>query len=131
MGCLLGLLLTQWLTRLLLALLPTLPVPVGVDITVDWRVVTFAVAVSCAASVLCALVPALQASKPDLVPALKVDNAGSGGRLRMRSAFIVAQVSISLVLVIAGGLFIRALGRAASIDPGFDSTWTWSASICR
>ena len=121
-GGLLGLLLTRWLTGLLLAVLPTLPVPIGVDITVDWRVVTFAVAVSFVASILCALAPALQASKPDLVPALKVDSGGRGGRLRLRSAFIVAQVTISLVLVIAGGLFVRALGRAASIDPGFDQT---------
>jgi putative ABC transport system permease protein len=121
-GCALGLVLTQWLTRLLLAVLPTLPVPLGVDITVDWRVVSFAVLVSFAASILCALAPALQASKPDLVPALKVDSAGRVGRLRLRGAFIIAQVTISLVLVIAGGLFIRALGRAASIDPGFDQT---------
>jgi predicted permease len=119
-GGVMGLLLTQWLTRLLLAVLPTLPVPLGLAITVDWRVVTFAVSVSFIAAALSALVPALQASKPDLVPALKVDSAGRGGRLRLRSAFIVAQVTISLVLVIAGGLFIRALGRAASIDPGFD-----------
>jgi predicted permease len=121
-GCALGLVLTQWLTRLLLAVLPTLPVPIGVDITVDWRVISFAVGVSFVASILCALAPALQASKPDLVPALKIDSAGRVGRLRLRGAFIVAQVTVSLVLVIAGGLFIRALGRAASIDPGFDQT---------
>jgi predicted permease len=121
-GGVVGLLLTRWLTGLLLGVLPTLPVPIGVDITVDWRVVTFAIAVSFIAAVLSALVPALQASKPDLVPALKVDSASRGGRLRLRSAFIVAQVTISLVLVIAGGLFVRALGRAASIDPGFDQT---------
>ena len=42
--------------------------------------------------------------------------------MRLRSTFIVAQVAVSLVLVIAGGLFVRALGRAASIDPGFDDT---------
>jgi putative ABC transport system permease protein len=121
-GCGLGLLLTRWLTGLLLAVLPTLPVPIGVDITVDWRVMAFAIGISFVAAILSALAPALQASKPDLVPALKVEGAGRGGRLRLRSAFIVAQVSISLVLVIAGGLFVRALGRAASIDPGFDQS---------
>ena len=120
-GCALGLLMTAWLTRLLLAVVPSLPVPIGLQIAVDWRVAGFAVAVSFVASILCALVPALQASRPDLVPALRAEGAGSGG-LRLRSAFIVAQVSISLVLVIAGGLFMRALGRAASIDPGFDQT---------
>ena len=119
-GCGLGLLITQWLTSLLLAVLPTLPVPVGVDFFIDWRVVSFAIAVSLVSAVVSGLVPALQASRPELVPALKSDEAGRGGRLRLRSAFIVAQVTVSLVLVIAGGLFVRALGRAASIDPGFD-----------
>jgi putative ABC transport system permease protein len=121
-GCGLGLLLTQWLTSLLLAVLPSLPVPVGIDFVVDWRVMVFAAAISLVAAVLCGLAPALQASKPDLVPDLKADGGQRGGRLRLRSAFIVAQVTVSLVLVIAGGLFVRALGRAASIDPGFDQT---------
>ena len=121
-GCALGLLLTRWLTGLLLAVLPTLPVPIGLDFFVDWRVTAFAVTISLIAALLSGLVPALQASRPELVPALKSEDAGRAGRLRLRSAFIVAQVTISLVLVIAGGLFIRALGRAASIDPGFDQT---------
>ena len=121
-GCGLGLVLTQWLTTLLLAVLPTLPVPIGVDFFVDWRVTAFAIVISLIAAIVSGLVPALQASRPELVPALKSEDAARGGRLRLRSAFIVAQVTVSLVLVIAGGLFIRALGRAASIEPGFDQT---------
>jgi predicted permease len=121
-GCGLGLVLTQWLTALLLAVLPTLPVPIGVDFFVDWRVTAFAIVISLIAAIVSGLVPALQASRPELVPALKSEDAARGGRLRLRSAFIVAQVTVSLVLVIAGGLFIRALGRAASIEPGFDQT---------
>jgi predicted permease len=121
-GCALGLLLTQWLTGLLLAVLPTLPVPIGVDFFVDWRVTAFAMTISLMAAILSGLAPALQASRPELVPALKSEEAARGGRLRLRSVFIVAQVAVSLVLVIAGGLFVRALGRAASIDPGFDQT---------
>jgi putative ABC transport system permease protein len=122
-GCLLGLILSQWLTRVLLALLPQLPVPVGVDIAIDWRVVAFTIAISFGCAVLSGMAPAFQASRPDLVPALKIDGAGAdGGRLRLRSAFIIGQVALSLVLIIAAGLFIRALGRAASIQPGFDQT---------
>jgi putative ABC transport system permease protein len=121
-GCALGLLLTRWLTGLLLAVLPALPFPIGLDFTIDWRVTAFAAGISLVSAVLCALAPALQASKPDLVPALKVDGTSQGGRLRLRSVFIVAQVTVSLVLVIAGGLFVRALDRAARIDPGFDQT---------
>jgi putative ABC transport system permease protein len=122
-GCLLGLLLSRWLTTALLALLPQLPVPVGVDIRIDWRVVGFAVGTSFLFAVISGLAPAVQASRPDLVPALKVDGlGGTGGRLRLRSAFIVGQVTMSLLLIIAAGLFIRALGRAASIQPGFDQS---------
>ena len=121
-GCALGLLLTKWLTHLLLAVVPTLPVPIAMDFVVDWRVAAFAVAISLMSAVFSGLAPALQASRPELVPALKSEGNGAGGRHRLRSAFIVAQVTISLVLVIAGGLFVRALGRAASIDPGFDQS---------
>lgn len=121
-GCVLGLLLTQWLTSLLLAVLPSLPVPIAIDFFVDWRVGLFAIAISLVAAVLSGLAPALQASRPELVPALKSEDASRSGALRLRSVFIVAQVTVSLVLVIAGGLFVRALGRAASIDPGFDET---------
>jgi predicted permease len=115
-----GLLLTQWLTRLLLAVLPSLPVPIGIDFVVDWRVMTFAAALSLMAAIFCGLAPALQASKADLVPALKVDADQRRGSMRLRHVFIVAQVAVSLVLVVAGALFVRALGRAARIDTGFD-----------
>ncbi len=115
-----GLLLTQWLTRLLLSVLPSLPVPIGIEFVVDWHVMAFAAALSLTTAILCGLAPALHASKADLAPALRVDAGLRAGRLRLRSVFIVAQVTVSLVLVIAGGLFVRALGRAASIDPGFD-----------
>jgi predicted permease len=117
-----ALLLTRVLTRLLLAVLPALPVPVGVDVPVDWRVAIFGAGLSLAAAVLSGLAPALQASRPDLVPALKTDGAGRGGRQRLRHAFVVAQVAVSLVLVIAGALLVRALARAATIDPGFTQT---------
>ena len=115
-----GLLLTRWLTALLLALLPSLPVPIGVDVVVDWRVMAYAAAVSFVAAVLCGLAPALHAARADLVPGLRADGARRGGRWRLRSAFIVAQVAVSLVLAITGALFVRALEHAANIDPGFD-----------
>ena len=115
-----GLLLTQWLTRLLLAVLPSLPVPIGIEFVIDWRVMAFAAALSLTAAILCGLAPALHAAKADLVPALRVDAGHRAGRLRLSSVFIVAQVAVSLVLVIAAALFARALGRAASFDPGFD-----------
>lgn len=120
-GCALGLLLSHVLTAMLLTVIPALPVPLSVDIATDWRVVAFATGISLAAAVLSGLVPALQASRADLVPALKAeDRAASGGRSWPRNAFVVGQIALSLVLIVAAGLFLRALQRAATIDPGFD-----------
>jgi putative ABC transport system permease protein len=120
-GCMAALLLTQWLTAVLLSVLPQIPFPLGLEIGLDWHVVTFAVAVSLAAAVLSGLLPALQASRPNLVPSLKTEGLdGEPSRLRLRNAFVVAQITLSLLLVIAAGLFLRALGHAAAIQPGFD-----------
>jgi predicted permease len=121
-SCALGVLMSVWLRGLLLSLLPTLPVPLGIDMPIDVRVLAFALVLSLAAAVLCGLAPAMQASRPDLVPALKTDGAQSGRRLRLRSAFLVGQIALSLLLVLTAGLFLRALGRAASLRPGFDQT---------
>jgi predicted permease len=116
-----GLILSRWFAALLLGVLPELPFPVSLDLATDWRVVAFAAAVSFAGALLAGLMPAVQASRPDLVPMLK-NARTNGGRLRFRSAFLVGQITLSLVLVLAGGLFLRALQRATSIDPGFDQT---------
>jgi predicted permease len=57
------------------------------------------------------------------VPSLKAEGHGGGlSRLRLRSAFVVGQITLSLLLVIAAGLFLRALGHAVAIQPGFDQT---------
>jgi len=117
-----GLLLTNWLTGLLLAVIPTLPVPIGLDIRLDWRVTAFAAVLSLVAALVSGLAPALQASRSDLVPALKTEGLDSGpsSRLRLRNAFVVGQVTMSLMLVIVAGLFLRALQHASDIQPGFD-----------
>jgi predicted permease len=121
-GAVLGLALSAWLRRLLMSVLPTLPVPVGLDMPIDGRVLAFAVALSLGAAIVSGIAPALQASRSDLVPALKSDSAQGGGRLRLRSAFLVGQVALSLLLVITAGLFLRALGHAAAVPTGFDQT---------
>ena len=120
-GGIAGLVLSQWLTRLLLALIPTLPIPIDFTVRTDWRVVSFAIVLSFVAAILSGLAPALQASRADLVPALKSEGLDSGKpRLRLRNFFVVGQVTMSLTLVIVAGLFLRALEHAAAIQPGFD-----------
>jgi len=117
----LGVLLSRGLQAMLLGVLPQLPVPLALDMPMDLRVLAFALLLSFGAAVVSGLAPALQASRPDVVRALKAEGAGAGTRLRLRSAFLVGQVALSLLLVITAGLFLRALGRAASIHPGFDA----------
>jgi putative ABC transport system permease protein len=121
-GAAAGLMLSHWLTALLFSFVPQLPVPVSVQVQTDWRVLSFAVATSFVAAVLSGLAPALQASSGDLIPALKTESTGGGShKLRLRNAFVVAQIAMSLVLIVGAGLFLRALQHAATIQPGFDA----------
>ena len=116
-----GLVLTNWLTRVVLAVIPKLPIPIDFTVRADWRVISFAIAISFVAAILSGLAPALQSSRADLVPALKAEGLDSGrARLRLRNIFVVGQVTMSLMLVIVAGLFLRALEHAAAIQPGFD-----------
>ena len=118
-----GLILSRWLTTLLLGVLPQLPVPIALDVPTDWRVVGFAVLVSLIAGVLAGLAPALHASREDLVAALRTEGMdGGGSRLRLRNAFVVGQIAMSLLLIVVAGLFLRSLGNAARTAPGFDQT---------
>lgn len=116
-----GLVLAHWMVRGLLTLLPRLPVPVALDPRLDWRVLAFALVLALVTGLLSGLVPALQSTRPDLVPALKAGSGGSGtGRLRLRSGLLVTQIAFSMVLLMVAGLFARTLEHARGIDPGFD-----------
>ena len=110
------------------AQLPT-PVPVALDFNVDWRVAVFTVFASTAATLAFGLMPALTASRVDLVSALKATGAIGPRQGRLRSAFLVAQVSMSVLLLVVAGLFIRSFRAAQSIDRGFDATNVLTASI--
>ena len=91
------------------------------DLRVDWRVLTFTLLLSVATGILFSLIPALQSSKPQLVPALKDESSMAGfRRSRLRNALVVAQVSLSLVLLISAGLIVRGLQAAQKVRPGFN-----------
>jgi predicted permease len=117
-----GVLVAGAIIRGLRALMPALPVPVAVDLSLDWRVTAFSVALAVVTGLLFGLVPALQAAGTDLVTTLKADT-GSGGvrRARLRQAFVMAQVALSVLLVVCALLFVRSLHYARRIDPGFDA----------
>jgi len=124
-----GLVLARVMTSLLVSGLPTLPFPVDIALGLDGRAIAFTTLLSLAAAVLSGIAPALQASKTDVVSALKDEGQGRARRLRFRNAFLIAQVALSLVLVVAAGLFVRALERAGAIDPGFDPYGVELASL--
>jgi ABC-type antimicrobial peptide transport system permease subunit len=80
------------------------------DLRTDWRVLTFALVLSIVTGILFSLIPALQSSKPHLVPALKEESSMAGfRRSRLRNFLVITQVSLSLVLLISAGLIVRSL----------------------
>ena len=101
-----------------------LPVIFGfwpIELQLDWRVLVFTLALSFLTGVLLGLLPGLQATRPDLIPALKNESTlGGYRRSRLRNLLVVAQMSLSLVLLLCAGLVLRGLQRAQQIDPGFN-----------
>lgn len=116
-----GVLLASWSLRLLARFQPPLPIPLSLDFGVDARVLAFTTVASVATGLIFGLAPAMQATRPDLVPSLKNDalSGRSGGRGRLRSVLVVAQVAISVVLLVGAGLLTRSAIAAANADPGF------------
>src|SRR6267142_7206280 len=115
-----GVLLAMWINGLVAAIkLPT-DIALVFDLRVDWRVLLFALTVSLATGIVFSLLPALQSSRPDLVPALK-DEASMAGfrRSRLRNGLVVVQVALSLVLLVCAGLVVRSLQVAQRTRPGF------------
>lgn len=119
-----ALLLTLWTFDLIVALLPEVDFHVSLGSCLDHRVLGFALAVSVLTGVLFGLAPALQIARPDLIAALKDQDAGGGAAFRgtrMRNLFVVAQFAMALLLLIVAGLFVKGLRHARAIDPGFDA----------
>lgn len=99
-----------------------LPVDISLlfDLRMDWRVLTFTLLLSVATGILFSLIPAIQSSKPQLVPALKDETSMAGfRRSRLRNGLVVAQVALSLLLLISAGLIVRGLQAAQKVRPGF------------
>ena len=122
LGGLAGLLIAVWTARLIVAFKPPLPIPLNLDVPLDWRVLTFTLGIALVTGLLCGLAPALQSTRPGVVTALKDEEGGWMRRHRklgLRNLLVVAQVATSSLLLVGAGLFLRSLGQAQSIDPGF------------
>ncbi len=119
-----GLLLAWWGIRILVASMAAMfPIRIVYHSGPDARVLAALLAFCVLATVVSGLGPALKLSRPDLVGGLK-EHAGedAGGRRRFfsrRNVLVVAQISLSLTLLVAAGLFIRGALKAARVDPGF------------
>jgi predicted permease len=128
LGGALGLLLAYWLLDGLVAADLQLPIPVGEDLAIDRRVLLFTTFLAIVTGVLFGLAPAIQASKPDVVPVLKNEivaasmGRGVKGFFALRQLLVIAQIALSLVSLIAAGVFLRSLTRSERTNTGFETT---------
>jgi putative ABC transport system permease protein len=125
-GGALGLLLALWVTRLMEGFIPVLEYNVINNFfAIDSRALVFTLVISLATGIVFGLAPAWQSSNPDVVPVLKGDpEAARRGKRRafgLRNVLVVAQVALSLVVLVCGGLFIKSFRKAQTMDPGFNN----------
>ena len=128
-GALGGLALAYWCTRLLMAAQLPVPVPLALSLPIDWRVLGFTAFVAMLATALFGIAPAIASSRVDLVGVMKGFGGADRRHGRARAGFLVAQVSMSVLLLVTAGLFILAFRAAQSIDTGFDGSRVMTASL--
>jgi putative ABC transport system permease protein len=116
-----GLLLAVWGMDLLLALAPD-NLPRVKDVALDGRVVAFTFSIATLTGVIFGIVPALQASNPNLNETLKEGGRGTtGAHHRVRGSLVVTEVALALMLLIGAGLLIRSFYRLQQVNPGFNA----------
>jgi predicted permease len=121
LGAALGLALAQWGSRAIVSLLSTWVSTAFLDLSPDWRVLTLTAGAMVASAALFGTVPAVRGSRADPMHALKRQGRGSAAdAARMTGALVVAQVSMSLLLVVGAALFVRSFATLAYRDLGFD-----------
>jgi putative ABC transport system permease protein len=122
-GGIMGVLFANWGVSLLGTLLPKTPLPVGFSFGLDSRTLFFTLVLTLATGIAFGLAPAWKASSSDLHSVLKEGGRSSGGGAshhRLRSAFVVAEVALALLLLVGAGLCIKGFQRARQVDIGFD-----------
>jgi predicted permease len=113
------------LSALITRVQPPLPIDLGLAVGPDWRVLVFTLMVAVATGIVFGLVPALRASRPDLVPALKDGSAtNKRRRFELRDVLVVVQIAVSLVLVVGGALLVRSIFAAGRVPLGYDGDRT-------
>jgi predicted permease len=128
-----GLLLARWLPGAIISLLrPQHEQPFSVPFVLDIPVLGYTLLLSVGTAMLFGLIPALRASRTNPNSASKVEITAlgqGGGRSRIHSVLVGTEISVCLVLLLGAGLLARALGRAQTVDPGFDMKHVLALSI--
>jgi predicted permease len=111
----------QWASRILVAQLAS--DQVSLDLPLDWRVLAFTAAAGLTATLVCGIAPAWRATRRSPIDAMKERGRtpGASGRTPLASGLVLVQVAVSLVLLVASGLFLRSFGRLTHVALGFDS----------
>jgi putative ABC transport system permease protein len=120
MGGALGVLLAWWGTRVLVAMHPT-NLPRVDEIGISWTVLAFTAGVTVLAALLFGMAPALKSASANLAEALRERGSGDAGvgGTRIRTALVVVEVALSLVLLVGAGLMVRSFAKLRQVEPGF------------
>ena len=127
-GAAFGILFAAWGVRAFIELFSSGYEPFPFVVAPDWRVLTFTIAVTFVTGILFGLAPALRGTRVDLTPALKESASSLPGAathsrrfLRLGDALVIAQVALSIVVLIAAGLLVRTMRNLHNLNPGFDA----------
>jgi len=127
----LGLLFAMWATAWVVSARLPLDIPIAFTLTTDWRLVAFTGGLSLLTGLVFGILPALKASRPDLVAALKDDAslAAPGRTFGLRHTLVVAQVAVSVVLLVGGMLMVRSVFAGFNTNPGFQTGGLVAATV--
>ncbi|PYO65783.1 MAG: hypothetical protein DMD69_16325 [Gemmatimonadetes bacterium] len=128
-----GVLVATWVVALFhLAVAANREIPYWIAFAVDWRALLFTAGLSPATGLVIGAAPALRATRPELSSSLQegARAAGSGARVtRLRSALVISEVGLAMVLLVGAGLLIRTVVGLARVDPGFDAAHAFTAHV--
>jgi predicted permease len=116
-----GLAVAWWAIGLINSISMPMDITFTPSVSLSPAVLLFCLGITVLTGVLFGLAPALQATRPSLVPALKGEEAAGESRSRLTRVLVVAQVALSIVLLVSAGLFLRSLSAATHVDKGFDA----------